>query len=138
MKKGFRWDKKYLYWGVTAFCVVACAIVFYMALNYLPVLGAALKKLMGILSPFLWGLVISYLLLPGLRAIEHGAFGPLCARLYKNNGKSDGKRLAHAFITSRLSGSDVGKRGNGHAAVAGGNGKRRADDEADSLRPVTD
>lgn len=97
MKKGFRWDKKYLYWGVTAFCVVACAIVFYMALNYLPVLGAALKKLMGILSPFLWGLVISYLLLPGLRAIEHGAFGPLCARLYKNNGKSDGKRLARGL-----------------------------------------
>ena len=97
MKKGFRWDKKYLYWGVTAFCVVACAIVFYMALNYLPVLGAALKKLMGILSPFLWGLVISYLLLPGLRAIEHGAFGPLCARLYKNNGKSDGRRLARGL-----------------------------------------
>lgn len=78
---------------MTAFCVVACAIVFYMALNYLPVLGAALKKLMGILSPFLWGLVISYLLLPGLRAIEHGAFGPLCARLYKTTAKATDSAL---------------------------------------------
>ena len=36
MRRHFRWDKKYLYWGVTAFCVIAAAILFYMALNYLP------------------------------------------------------------------------------------------------------
>ena len=57
MKHGFRWDKKYLHWGVTAFCVIACAIVFYMALNYISALGSAIGKLMSILSPFLWGLV---------------------------------------------------------------------------------
>ena len=28
--KRFRWDKKYLYWGVTAFLVIAAAILFYM------------------------------------------------------------------------------------------------------------
>lgn len=67
MKRGFRWDKKYLYWGITAFCVIACAIVFYMALNYLPAVGSAIGKLLSILSPFLWGLVISYLLLPAMR-----------------------------------------------------------------------
>ena len=39
MRRPFRWDKKYLYWGITAFCVVAAAILFYMALNYLPVFG---------------------------------------------------------------------------------------------------
>ena len=35
MRRIFNWDKKYLYWGVTAFCVIACSILFYMALqNY--------------------------------------------------------------------------------------------------------
>ncbi len=94
MKHGFRWDKKYLYWGVTAFCVIACAIVFYMALNYISALGSALKALMGILSPFLWGLVISYLLLPCMTAMEKKAFRPLCARIYKNSSKSSGEKLA--------------------------------------------
>lgn len=64
MRKHFRWDKKYLYWGVTAFAVIACAILFYMALNYIPMLGRAIGSLLTILSPFVWGLVISYLLNP--------------------------------------------------------------------------
>ena len=29
MRRPFRWDKKYLYWGITAFCVVAAAILFW-------------------------------------------------------------------------------------------------------------
>ena len=31
MKRGFKWDKKYMYWGMTAFFVVVAAILFYMA-----------------------------------------------------------------------------------------------------------
>ena len=34
MRRRFRWDKKYLYWGITAFLVIAAALVF------LPVLSA--------------------------------------------------------------------------------------------------
>ena len=64
MKRQFKWDKKYLYWGITAFCVIAAAILFYMALRYLPALGKGLKALVKILSPFIWGLAISYLVLP--------------------------------------------------------------------------
>ena len=47
MRRPFRWDKKYLYWGITAFCVIAAAIVFYMALRFLPFLGSALSTLLG-------------------------------------------------------------------------------------------
>ena len=36
MRRHFRWDRKYLYWGITAFCVIAAAILFYMALRFLP------------------------------------------------------------------------------------------------------
>ena len=45
MRRPFRWDKKYLYWGITAFCVVAAAILFYMALNYIGAVGSAISAL---------------------------------------------------------------------------------------------
>lgn len=94
MRRRFRWDKKYLYWGITAFCVIACAILFYMALNYLPSIRKAVGAVIHILSPFIWGLVITYLLTPLMRTLEKGVFGPLGERLYKKSKKSKGERLA--------------------------------------------
>ena len=97
MRRRFNWDKKYLYWGVTAFLVIAAAISFYMVLRYLPDLGKALSTLMKILSPFIWGLVITYLLLPFMRLMEKNVFGPLMKRLFRKNPKQNGKRLARAL-----------------------------------------
>lgn len=83
MRRHFRWDKKYLYWGITAFCVIAAETIFYMALRFLPDIGAGLRKLVRILSPFIWGLVITYLLRPLVGALEKNAFGPLSRNLYR-------------------------------------------------------
>lgn len=98
MRRHFKWDKKYLYWGITAFCVIAGAILFYMALNYLSALGTALKTVLNILSPFIWGLVITYLLAPFMRLLEREAFGPLCRSIHrKNRPESGGKKLARGL-----------------------------------------
>ena len=97
MRRPFRWDKKYLYWGITAFCVIAAAIVFYMALRFLPSLGSALSTLLGILSPFIWGMVICYLLAPFMGMVERKLFGPLAKKLYKHSKKSDGSHFARAM-----------------------------------------
>ena len=97
MRMPFKWDKKYLYWGITAFCVIAGAIVFYMALNYLPLFGKALSTLAKILSPFIWGLVITYLLEPLMRTLQRSVFGPITQRLYKKNKKNDGHGLARGL-----------------------------------------
>lgn len=100
MRRHFRWDKKYLYWGVTAFAVIACAILFYMALNYIPLLGSTIGSLLKILSPFIWGLVISYLLNPLMRALEKNAFGPFIDRIrkkLKKKKKANGKGLARGL-----------------------------------------
>ena len=70
MRRRFRWDKKYLYWGITAFLVIAAAAVFYMLLQHLSDLKSGWNKIMTILAPFIWGLVIAYLLLPLTRSIE--------------------------------------------------------------------
>ena len=97
MRRPFRWDKKYLYWGITAFCVVAAAILFYMALNYIGAVGSAISALVKILSPFIWGLVISYLLGPLVRTLENKLFRPLASKLYKKNKRSDGHGFARGM-----------------------------------------
>lgn len=97
MKRKFNWDKKYLYWGITAFCVIACAILFFMALNYLPLLGKIVGSLMRILSPFIWGLVITYLLAPLMHACQKSLFDPLCRRIYRKNKKKDGAKLSRGL-----------------------------------------
>ena len=96
MRRPFRWDKKYLYWGTTAFCVVAAAILFYMALNYLPLLGSIMSSLASILSPFIWGMVICYLLNPVMHALERAAFLPLSRKIYKKNQRR-GQRFARSM-----------------------------------------
>ena len=96
MRRHFRWDKKYLYWGVTAFCVIACAILFYMALNYISLLGGFVRSLISILSPFIWGLVITYLLSPVMRAMERSIFMPIGRKLYKKK-EQKAARFARGF-----------------------------------------
>ena len=104
MRRQFHWDKKYLYWGVTAFLVIAAAIVFYLALSYLSVLGAGIKRLFGILGPFVWGLVLSYLLNPLTRGIERHLFQPLAKRLYKGKraAKAEGFARGMAVLASEI------------------------------------
>lgn len=85
--KNFRWDKKYLYWGITAFCVIVACIIFFWILQGWPTLWALLSKIITILSPFVWGLVISYLLSPMTRWFQNKLFQPLGKRLFKSNAK---------------------------------------------------
>ena len=96
MKNRFRWDRKYLYWGFTAFCVIAASILFYMLITRFPDISGALSKLGKILSPFIWGLIISYLLAPIMLGLERHVFLPLCCRLLKKS-KGGGKRLARGL-----------------------------------------
>ncbi len=70
MRRHFRWDKKYLYWGITAFLVISASVLFYMLLHHLPEIQGMWSKIVTILAPFIWGLVLAYLLLPLTRALE--------------------------------------------------------------------
>ncbi len=95
----FRWDKKYFYLGVTAFLVIAAAIVFYMIVNHLSWLGMSLRKFGRIISPFIWGLVIAYLLYPLMRIYQRGLFTPLWKLLLKKSKKAEQMvpRLSRGF-----------------------------------------
>ena len=95
----FRWDKKYLHWGVTAFLTIAAAIVFYMIVNNLTWLGGALQHFGRIISPFVWGLVIAYLLYPLMNIYQRGVFTPLWKLLLKKSRRADKAvpKLARGF-----------------------------------------
>ena len=92
----FKWDKKYLYWGVTAFCVIVAAVVFYQLLSNFSQFGSAIGRLTTILSPFIWGLVISYLLCPVTNIYQHHVFEPLLQFIFRNAKSSGKKRLNFA------------------------------------------
>ena len=70
MRRHFGWDKKYMHWGLTAFCVIAASVLFYMLLRYTAVIRDSFSGLMKILSPFVLGLVITYLLSPLMTVFE--------------------------------------------------------------------
>lgn len=57
-------DEKQITWGITAFLVIAATILLYFAIKELPSVRAFLSNVVGILMPFIYGLVIAYLLCP--------------------------------------------------------------------------
>lgn len=89
--KNFRWDKKYLYWGITAFLVIAASLLFFMFINNLAWLKIALAKFFNILSPFVWGLVIAYLICPLMLIYQKNLFTPLGKLIYKKREQSGEK-----------------------------------------------
>ena len=62
MGKKFEWDKKYVSIGVTALAVIACSILFFYLLTNWRAVLAAVRVVVGILSPFIVGFLISYIL----------------------------------------------------------------------------
>ena len=78
---------QYIGWGITAFVVIAAGVLFYFSIDYMGDLVKAIRSLMGILSPFIWGLVISYLLVPSMMMYERKLFRPLVASIKKRRPK---------------------------------------------------
>ncbi len=93
MKRHFKWDRTYINWGMTAFCVVALSLLFYFAVRNISVFGDFFRKLITILAPFIWGLVICYLLSPLMHFLEDRVFLPLGKRLYRRNKKAARRNL---------------------------------------------
>ena len=91
----FRWDKKYLHWGVTAFCVIACSLIFYWLVTDWGKLTSGLGKLLDILSPVLYALVFAFLLAPLCNFLERKCFTKLSGRIFKK--PKTAKKAARGF-----------------------------------------
>ncbi|MFQ7549823.1 MAG: hypothetical protein ACLRMZ_05455 [Blautia marasmi] len=66
----FRWDKKYLYWGVTALTVICASMLFYFGIFHMDVLIRGFRILSSVMMPVIFGVVIAYLLTPVVNFLE--------------------------------------------------------------------
>lgn len=73
----FQWDKKYLYWGITAFCVIALSIVFYYILFHPTRFLQIFSSISKTCAPIISGLVLAYLLTPICSFFENYLLIPL-------------------------------------------------------------
>ena len=71
---GFKWDKKYLHWGVTAFLVAAAAILFYYFVFHNEQFLQIFKNIINICFTIIDGLVIAFLLCPMINWFEKKVF----------------------------------------------------------------
>ena len=83
-------DSQYFAWGLTAFCVLVGCIVFYLLLGHLSTIGGIIGSALRVLSAFIWGLVIAYVLLRLSRYFEYKLFQPLLFRLSKGRKGGSG------------------------------------------------
>lgn len=73
----FKFEKKYLCWGITAFLVIAASILFYYVLFHRSSLSNGIKTCVGISMPIIDGLVLAYLMTPVLNKIEKLIIKPI-------------------------------------------------------------
>lgn len=76
----FKFDKKYLYWGLTAFLALAGAILFYYILFHRSNFMGGIDKFITIAMPIIDGFVLAYLFTPILNMVEKRAINPVCKK----------------------------------------------------------
>lgn len=76
----FKFDKKYLYWGLTAFLALAGAILFYYILFHRSNFMGGIDKFITIAMPIIDGFVLAYLFTPILNMVEKKAINPVCKK----------------------------------------------------------
>lgn len=98
MKK-FNSENKYLAWGLTAFCVIAGAVLFFMLLQHGGNVLDGINTLLGILSPIIWGLAIAYLLWPITQMFERSVFTPLLRKTFPKKDPAKPARGLSVFLS---------------------------------------
>ncbi len=99
----YRWDKKYLYWGVTAFSVIACSLLFYYGIFHISRVKETIGRMITILMPVIYGLIIGYLLSPVVNFTEDKWFYPLFfEKLKVENNTKNKKKIRTLSIFAAL------------------------------------
>jgi len=84
----FKWDRKYLYWGVTAFCVIALSLVFFWTVTQWDSVRRIVRAIIDILNPIIIGIVIAYILTPILTFFEKRLYLKLGKRIFPGSGRN--------------------------------------------------
>ena len=76
----YRWDNRYLHWGVTAFLVIAASMLFYYGIFHMNTLVAGIKTFLGIMAPIIYGIAIAYILSAVVNFLEKSVVYPLLVK----------------------------------------------------------
>ena len=99
-KSKFSEQPHYFQCGLTAFCVIGCCVLVAFVLIKLPFIWNVVKKLFGALSPFIYGFVMAYLLMPVFNMLYRRIQPPMSRKF------THGTRIAKG-ISSLLVGMDA-------------------------------
>ena len=83
----FKWDKRYVYIGLTAFGVIAASILFFLIISKWSSVLEVISDVGRIMSPIIIGFVVAYILNPGMRFFEKKFFTPLGVKLFPAGSK---------------------------------------------------
>ena len=81
----FKFSKKQMTWGMTAFLVIAAGILFYFLVFEFRNIIKSIQGIMDSIAPVLYGVVIAYILSPVLNFIEHYLLKPIFNRFGASN-----------------------------------------------------
>ena len=94
----FQLDKKYLYWGITAFIVIACSIMFYDLMHNTSLIISFVSTTINITKPIIYGLIIAYLLSPIVDNLS-AVFLKLCRKTkWDSNSPTVKKRIRSVSV----------------------------------------
>ena len=79
----FKWDRKYLYWGLTAFAVILGILVIYLLLTNLSPIFAGIGYVLGAFKAVIYGIALAYLLNPLMKRMELPVFYRWGKKLFK-------------------------------------------------------
>ena len=88
----FKWDKKYLQWGITAFLTAAAILIFYYFMFHGDNIHAGIMKVANILMPIIYGAILAYLLTPVINFWERHTFS-----LYRRKHGDPSRKLRSFF-----------------------------------------
>ena len=75
--KRIQLEKQHYQWGLTAFLVIVCCVLVFFAIYRFDIIQRFCSFALGVLAPFIYGLVMSYLICPIYNATVRGTYGLL-------------------------------------------------------------
>ena len=93
-KSRFDLQPHYIEWGLTALGVIVACVLVVFVLFRMTIIWGMIKKFFGILSPFIYGFVMAYLLMPVFNMLYRNLQPPM-SRKFKN-----GTRLAKGLCSA--------------------------------------
>ena len=93
--------KRYLALGITLTCVMLIGIILYFSIGKFDVLQSNIKWLIGIISPFIYGSMVAYILSPLCNFLERKLYSRLS--IYMSSAKRAKKLSEKIAIVLALS-----------------------------------